>query len=708
MLFRSTSVAGAALLAAPRLAGAQSARTLKYVPYQDLSLLDPVQSPAGATLQHSCMVFDTLYAMDATYKAQPQMAEGHVVENDGKTLRLSGDVSAVSAAANEFVQSAKNGFPWQASIEAKPLRMEEIPEGRTVMVNGQSIAGPVYVARKSRLYGVAFLPHGADENTQVSLAASAVEFSSHEKGANMPFDKWVEAMGFDPGSLSQVQRDKLTEKYNAEIEAGDVKEEVVEATAFDVSDIKAAASEQLNDLEASFAEYEGEVPAKKFAEIKASALKAHRELKATAIREKWSADKFELESVKAGHSAKLDMVRASASHEGPAIHVSKRDEMSPAVIEAALALSSRLPNVEKHYKAEVLEAADKNYKNIGIQQILLLAAASNGMPIHAGQRIHAGNLRQVLKAAMPDIQANSFSTDGVSVSNLLSNVATKELVAGYEEMDNTWREISQIKSVRDFKQVTTYRLLDDMSYEQIGQGGEIKHGTVSQESYTRQVKTYAKMFALTREDIINDDLGAFDDLRTRLGAGAAMKMRDVFWTNFLDNSTFFTSGRGNYITGATTTLLNDGVGLGLGVKAFRTMVSPTADGAKRVGGNPSILLVPPELEPAANQLYVGQNLVGGSTTVANANIYLNKYRPVVVPQLSDSSFTNYSATAWYLFRDPSLYAPMVVSFLNGQQSPVVESADADFNVLGIQFRGYHDFGCDQAEYVGGVKSKGAA
>jgi hypothetical protein len=51
---------------------------------------------------------------------------------------------------------------------------------------------------------------------------------------------------------------------------------------------------------------------------------------------------------------------------------------------------------------------------------------------------------------------------------------------------------------------------------------------------------------------------------------------------------------------------------------------------------------------------------------------------------------------------------MVVSFLNGQQSPTVESADADFNTLGIQFRGYHDFGVDKAEYVSGVKSKGAA
>ncbi len=86
--FLKTSIAGAAALAAPRLAGAQSARTLKYVPYQDLSLLDPVQSPAGATLQHACMVFDSLYAMDEKYVAQPQMAEGHVVENDGKTWKI--------------------------------------------------------------------------------------------------------------------------------------------------------------------------------------------------------------------------------------------------------------------------------------------------------------------------------------------------------------------------------------------------------------------------------------------------------------------------------------------------------------------------------------------------------------------------------------------------------------------------------------------
>ena len=47
---------------------------------------------------------------------------------------------------------------------------------------------------------------------------------------------------------------------------------------------------------------------------------------------------------------------------------------------------------------------------------------------------------------------------------------------------------------------------------------------------------------------------------------------------------------------------------------------------------------------------------------------------------------------------------MEVCFLNGQQSPTVESAEADFNVLGVQFRGYHDWGCAKKEYRGAVKA----
>ena len=86
--FLGTVTAGAGVLAAPRLGRAAPASTLKFVPAQDLALLDPIQSPSGSTIMHSCLVFDTLYGLDESYKAQPQMVEGHVIEDDGKTWKL--------------------------------------------------------------------------------------------------------------------------------------------------------------------------------------------------------------------------------------------------------------------------------------------------------------------------------------------------------------------------------------------------------------------------------------------------------------------------------------------------------------------------------------------------------------------------------------------------------------------------------------------
>jgi len=60
-------------------------------------------------------------------------------------------------------------------------------------------------------------------------------------------------------------------------------------------------------------------------------------------------------------------------------------------------------------------------------------------------------------------------------------------------------------------------------------------------------------------------------------------------------------------------------------------------------------------------------------------------------------------TTWYLLADPQDIPVMMVGFLNGKDAPTVESAQADFNVLGIQFRGYFDFGVSLAEYRAGVK-----
>jgi peptide/nickel transport system substrate-binding protein len=78
----------AAALAAPSITQAQAKRVLKFVPDADLAILDPVITTSYQTRDHGFMVFDSLYGQDDQYQIRPQMVEGHVVENDGRTWRL--------------------------------------------------------------------------------------------------------------------------------------------------------------------------------------------------------------------------------------------------------------------------------------------------------------------------------------------------------------------------------------------------------------------------------------------------------------------------------------------------------------------------------------------------------------------------------------------------------------------------------------------
>lgn len=633
---------------------------------------------------------------------------GHVTarHNDGQTLRLEGLASAATAARDEVVASADDGFQWQASIEAAPQKLVKIAAGKSVEVNGQTFVGPILVARKSVLGGFAFLSHGADEDTSVTIAASAAD----NKEVSMELSQWIEALGFEAAELSDKQKAALQAKYQAELRAGaqDKKHDepvIIGLPDFDADEIKAAASDHLANLEAVFAEHEGEVKAEKFATIRAQATKSARELKVKALKERWLLPRYEAELIRAAAHIELALVRAERP-QGPAIHSSSRSELQGEVIEAALCQAIGLPKIDAQYGEQVLEAAHREFRGrLGLHQTIIMAAEAGGYT-RRDYRIDQGNIREILRYAFAPIQAASSM---ISLPGILSNVANKELLAGFTEEDQTWREIAITKPVGDFKAVTSYRMLDNMEYEELSPEGKIAHGQLGQESYTRQAKTYAKMFALTRVDIINDDLSALADVRTRTGRGSSRKFNNLFWAKYLDNATFYTAARGNYISGATTNLGLDGIGLEAGVLKFRQLKS--AD-EKRIDGAPDRLLIPPELQFNGQRLYQSTQVnTGGASTVTsvpNDNIHAGKYRPIVQNRLSDATFAGSSATAWYLLRDPQILAAVVVSFLNGVETPTVESADADFDQLGIQFRGYHDFGVDFAEWLSGIKSKGAA
>jgi peptide/nickel transport system substrate-binding protein len=78
----------ASLLAMPAIVRAASASTLRFVPYTDLAIIDPMVTTGLVTRTHALIVFDTLYGLDEGIVPRPQMVDGHVIEDDGRRWRL--------------------------------------------------------------------------------------------------------------------------------------------------------------------------------------------------------------------------------------------------------------------------------------------------------------------------------------------------------------------------------------------------------------------------------------------------------------------------------------------------------------------------------------------------------------------------------------------------------------------------------------------
>jgi hypothetical protein len=377
------------------------------------------------------------------------------------------------------------------------------------------------------------------------------------------------------------------------------------------------------------------------------------------------------------------------------------------VVEAALCISEKLPDLEKHYDSKVLQTAHSKFRHgLGLQELLLLAAERNG-----NYRGSVRDLKPLLKAAFQG-DGHEMRADVVpstlSISGILSNIANKFLRVAFENVEQSWRKITTIRPVNDFKTITSYSLTGDNQYEQVPAGGEIQAGTLGQTSYTNKADTYAKLLGIDRRDIINDDLGALTGAGRRLGRGAALKLNAIFWAVWLNDSTFFPTdkSKANYDDGAGDSVLNP-TGLANADTIFRQQTDP--DG-KPLGAIPKILLVPTPLRTTALNLMSSEfyNLVTATNPAGGTgNIWRGMFEPVDSAYLGAAN-TGGSDTAWYLLADPNDIAVIETCFLNGAEMPTIETGEPDFDRLGLAMRGWYDFGVSLQEYRGAVKLKGAA
>lgn len=571
--------------------------------------------------------------------------QGQASIRDGKIL-VSGVLTDATPAGQRAIALARSGVMPQASIGFMPTRRESVRAGQTVVVNGRTFkAGDegLTVIRAGKLREISLVPVGANAGTEVTIAAQ----QRNRDMAKTPHltEEQIENVEIPNECRHPWDREGLTTQQRILARWN--------GTQFSNPAIR----QQLEPVMVRAAS--GEVD---FTTFENAILKAQlRDVELRRLHD--------------------ELPR------GPAIHGSQRDLTTPRTIEAALLC--HMGHEELAVKT-LGEHAVEAGKMMRATHMLDLCKAS----LQAAHREIPSSRDEMIRA--------SFST--TELAGTLGAASNKIVMESYATVPSVARVVARKLSANDFKTHTGYRMTGDSKFDEVGPGGEIHHGTLGESSFTFQIATYAKMFGLTRTELINDDLSAFDEVPRMIGRGAAVKLEEIFWTLVLANTgSFFHNDNANLKTSAALSVS----GLTAAVTLMRQMVDTQG---VPVLVQPKYLVVPPELEAVADQLFSSLNLavtqaITPSTAAlmeADGNPFKGKYQPLVVPHLSSDSFSGYSASSWYLFGDPRDVAAFGIGYLNGVERPTIETSDVDFSQLGIQYRGYMDFGVCQIDSRGAV------
>lgn len=282
---------------------------------------------------------------------------------------------------------------------------------------------------------------------------------------------------------------------------------------------------------------------------------------------------------------------------------------------------------------------------------------------------------------------------------ILANVANKTLRSAYEAAPQTFKGFSRQTSNPDFKTIARTQLGDAPSLDKVNESGEFKRGTVGEAREQYALATYGKMVAVTRQTIINDDLGAFTRLPEMFGRAAADLESDTVWgilTGNLamgDGVTLFHATHGN-LAGAGAVISVPTLG-----DARAGMRKQKGLNGRFINVMAKYLLVPAAIETTAEQFVTQTNII--YTKSSDYNPFANKLQVVAEPRLDAAS-----AISWYLAADPAQIDTIEYAYLEGQEGVYLESR-VGFDVDGVELKARLDFAAKAIDWRGFWKNPGA-
>jgi hypothetical protein len=275
---------------------------------------------------------------------------------------------------------------------------------------------------------------------------------------------------------------------------------------------------------------------------------------------------------------------------------------------------------------------------------------------------------------------------------LLTSAGRRVLLDAYAAAESPLKAIARKRTAQDFRAVSTVRLSEAPALLPVNENGEVTHGSRSEAKEAFSLKTFGRIFGISRQALINDDLDAFADSVRAFGVAAANVEADQLAALLLansgagvtldDGSAVFTTARGNAAaSGAALDVTN----VGAARQALRD--TKGLDGKTPLNLAPAYLVVGSENETAGEQLIAQIT----PATSGDVNPFGGKLELLVDPRLN--------GRGWRVFASPAQAEVLSYAYLSGAEGVQVEQREG-WETLGLEIRAVLDFGAGATGWRG--------
>lgn len=319
-------------------------------------------------------------------------------------------------------------------------------------------------------------------------------------------------------------------------------------------------------------------------------------------------------------------------------------------------------------------------------QGMTLREIAREMVIRSGQRA-GGDIRTIVGRALT-------TTD---MPQLLVETSRRTLMEAYEQAPETWRDWCETGTATDFKAGKALGLEGDVELKKIPEYGEYTDGRLAENAEEYRVETFGRKLVISRQAIINDDLGALTDMPRMYGEACAALVGDVAYAALIDaalkmgdGKPLFDSAHHNLFTGkgGAPTVENLGAvvtGMELQQDSFGRVVTI----------QPRFFIAPIALKTACESFFNTQ-ITGGPVVGTQAQpLAHNPYGGEFFRRIYDRRLDLDAATTWYL---AAARSTVKVFFLGGVQAPYIESRD-NFDTDGFETKVRMDVGAKALRWI---------